>query len=257
MVSEYKSIDHFGPAEWRLIYQLLKDNPTAKRKDAKKVLSGRNDTTLGRALAVGKLLLSRGPKPLDKEEAEQIAETARYDTTGSYVLKAHFTYLTWLDDYSTKEYKKRRHLDDVMNQLKVLRSCLTSPHLELGADSRPYPLELFGEGWSQDWRLEPITWFRLCAPDLIDEWGKWGTEYQQLRQHMTQSQFENYYRQLYLEVINLDKAYKKVAESFQGDYKKTWENMRSKMISPFNVSRIPAFPEPDWEEYHPLTATKL
>ncbi len=248
MVSEYKSTEHLGPDEWHVVFDLLKDNQKAKRKDALKELSGWDGTTVGRALAVGKLIMSRGLKPLDKEEAEQIAETARYDTKAKFIQSAHYAYLNWHNDYSTKEYLRKSHLDNLKKQLEVLRSCLTSPQLELGADFRDYPLELFGEGWSQDWRLEPVTWFRLCTPDLTDE-AKWGLEYQQLKQHMKDSSFEKHYLQLYQEVINLDKAYKEAATNFQRDYKKTWEDMQVKMVSPYDISRIPAFSEPDWEEY--------
>jgi len=231
------------------VFNQLTKEPNITIRQLRRQLPGPPDMkTVTKAHHAAERLLSRGVEPLTVPEAKEIADSiGEYGATPKYVDDVFDHLCAWRTDQIGKGVLKTRHLEEVFQQLELLRFCLTNPKLELEADFRDYPLELFGEGWSQDWRLEPVTWFRLCTPDLSDE-NKWGPEFLQLKQHMKDSPFEKHYWQLYQESINLDKAYKETAINLQGEYKQIWENIQKKMISLYNISRIPAFPEPDWEQ---------
>jgi len=140
-----------------------------------------------------------------------------------------------------------RHVDRVIRSVDLLRSCLINPKLVLIPKRREYPLELNG----QDWRLEPLTWFRLCTPDLSNE-ELWGPEFFILKQHMKESPFWKHYYQLWQEAIKLDKAYQDVARNLgqrDREFNETWREIEKHMVHPYHISRIPDDPEPDWEQY--------
>ena len=247
MVSEYKSTDHLGPEEWHAIFNLLTEhpkierkdavelllkNPKIKRKDAVKLPQKWDPTTIGRALVVGKLIMARGNKPLDKEEAEQIAETAKYGTKASFVLNAHFGYIIWCDDYNKKRILKERHTDDLLDLAVKIRSCIERPNLDEEAD---YHQLLNVRGY--DWRLDPVMWFYLCTPD-VSKTDYWGTDPALLKSHiesnpLKKSLFWDHMDQLWQKVKTLDHEYDKMAIEIMADdseFKKYWESIQLEKV---------------------------
>ena len=233
--------------EWQILFQLIADGED--RGAARNKLKHRDPATIKRAYNVAATLHIRGKQSLDDSEAEAIALQAKYLITAGFVKNAFVQYLAWRKRRSTIELLRKRHLKRLIAEVGMLRSCLTDPQLEWVPAIRKEPLIIRG----QDWRLDPITWVRLCTPDLTDQ-DKWGPLFPSLKAHMKESPFWRHYLELRKTAHDLDKAYEEAArELAKGDdeFSKSWDKIQNEKLLMAKPSRVPDFPEPEWGECRP------
>lgn len=144
---------------------------------------------------------------------------------------------------------RTRHIDRVMAQVESLRSCLTNPEPETIPYADRPPLQLMGH----DWRLDPVMWLHLCAPDLSDE-RLWGPEFELLKQHMKASPFWGHLEELGEAVKELEKDYESTAEKLGAkdeEFRKSWESLRERKAWATEPFRTPHSPQPDETKYEP------
>lgn len=240
--------------EWNKIFNLIEENPHAEISDAAKLLPSSYRTTMGRALKVAKMLLNQGDREVNEAIADELADNnPEYGVTQSYILNAYRRYQSWLEEKGDRKSLRRLHQDNLINGIDAIRSCLEHPTLNDLPDYREL-LEVRG----YDWRLDPLTWFYLCAPDFSDT-SSWGKEFIQLRSHMDKSPFWEHLEQLKRAVDNLRKDYDRAAVKLFGNdpqLKEFWtriqiEQLRRERNWHDRPSRTAHTPEPSAEDFKP------
>ena len=142
---------------------------------------------------------------------------------------------------------KEEHLKDLIYLAKSIRRCIERPNLDEEPD---YHQLMNVRGY--DWRLDPVMWFYLCAPDL-SKTDSWGTDPALLKSHiesnpLKKSPFWAHLDQLWQKVKALENNYDKMAVeimSEDGEFKKYWESIqlervkREKSEGAYKPSRTP------------------
>ncbi len=144
----------------------------------------------------------------------------------------------------------KTYLEKVPTDLKsLLAPCLTDPNLSIRVAYESYPLELY----NQDWRLDPITWFYLCTPDLSEDKERfWSKAYAKFKEKMEKSGFWQHYGKLKSAAYRLQSAYKEAAPNLPTELIAVWESIQKELTLRLMPSRIPQNPEPDWEAWRPV-----
>ena len=133
--------------------------------------------------------------------------------------------------------------DTIKSEMRtILAPCLTNPHLEQTDTAGRGPLELN----QQNWRLDPITWFFLCAPDL-SEVGKayWRIEFKEFRNKMEKITFWQHYQNLRDKVNDLQNKYEKAINKLSAGQSEVWERIQRERTSCFPPSRTAENPNED------------
>lgn len=75
-----------------------------------------------------------------------------------------------------------------------------------------------------------------------------------LRRHMDESPFFRHYHELHQTAEDLEQQYRRAAEQIakdDDDFCQFWDKLQKEKASMIMPSRIPEYPEPDWDEYQP------
>jgi hypothetical protein len=155
--------------------------------------------------------------------------------------------------FQSSDYARKNHLDNMNKQADILRSCLEDNklYLQSGYTLRK-PLEINGN----DWRLDPVTWVRLCTPDFSDE-SLWGREFPLLKAHTKGSPFWKHLSELHQKAVNLEQDYEKAAQKLVTEddrFAAIWEVFRKRKLEllPHRPSRNPiALDDDDLSQYEP------
>lgn len=144
----------------------------------------------------------------------------------------------------------QKHIDKVMQDqyAAVLSTCLSKPHINVPSNYTPVPLELHG----QDWRLNPIIWFHLSAPDLSEDAEvHWERDFPSLVRRLKGQSFWRHYLKLKSDAYALQQEYECAAQALSEEDQVTWENTQHDRNAHFLPSRVPDEPEPAWDEWEP------
>ena len=147
----------------------------------------------------------------------------------------------------------RNHIENTINLVELIRSCLEHPTLNELPDGREL-LELRGH----DWRLDSTMWFYLCTPDFSQK-HLWGAEFPLLESHMKDSSFWQHLEQLSQAVKMLEDDYNRIAVRLSNDNRRLGEFWKSIQLEKatretewgHKPSRTPHKPKPAEEEFQP------
>jgi len=128
-----------------------------------------------------------------------------------------------------------------------LLSCLYNIHTEIATETEWVPLQYEG----LDYRLEPVTWFRICTPDLMDECC-WSPHYDDMKHYLLENGFLNHYWELKKKADTLQSLYDFKIADLPLIYRMIYRNIRNRTERRFGPSRIPAEPKPDFKRYAPV-----
>ncbi len=161
-----------------------------------------------------------------------------------------YTYQQIADKTNWDSRTVKTYLEGVPTDPKSLLSpCLTDPHSSIRVAYESYPLELH----NQDWRLDPITWFYLCTPDLSEDKERfWSKAYAKFKEKMEKIGFWQHYVKLTSAAYRLQSAYKEAAPNLPTELIAVWESIHKELTLRLMPSRIPQNPEPDWEAWRPV-----
>jgi hypothetical protein len=158
-------------------------------------------------------------------------------------------------DFRQDELKilRKGHLERVIAQMKIMRSCLEHLTLNDLPDHRDL-LDVRG----YDWRLDPAMWFYLCTPDFSNR-DLWGTEFPRLESHMKESPFWEHLKKLEQAVKNLEKNYDIIALKLSVNdqrFKDFWKTIQIERLRRgtdwgHKPSRTAHNPEPAPEDFKP------
>jgi hypothetical protein len=134
---------------------------------------------------------------------------------------------------------------------RLLLKCIFNPRISTPPRYARYPLELNG----QDWRLDPITWFYLCTPDLSEDVEYlWEDATPKFMNTIKKTKFWRDYIKLRYEVFQLNKGYEEAVQKLSETdvkLKELWDKITCERQRYERSSRVPRFPEPSWDEWEP------
>ena len=186
------------------------------------------------------------PSDIEKVIAEFMGKMKRLRSGGATYKKIGKSL-----DLDWRTVRKHLGMDPIDQVAHMLRKCLFNPYLSVPPRHVRYPLELYG----QDWRLNPITWFQLCTPDLSDDTEPyWEQAYPKFMKYLTRTQFWSHYVKLRYDVFKLHKEYENAVQKLSGSdisLRECWDNLESQRLRHFPLARVPTFPEPNWNDWEP------
>lgn len=102
----------------------------------------------------------------------------------------------------------------------------------------------------QNWRLDPITWFHLCVPDLREESeAYWRTDFLKFKKILEKIDFWRRDQDLRNKVDDLQKEYEKAADKLPVSQREVWERIQRERKSSFPPSRTAESPNVDWKDW--------
>jgi hypothetical protein len=234
MAEGYRGSNRLDVEEYLILFEFVKRTKGGGTiREAVKELGKhryrRNRTTVAGVLNVVSQLRDREEprKRLAPGEDSEIAKKAKYHVSphGVNIIFQHFR--DWLQGDLDASEQGREHRSLLKAEVKNLRSCLLDPRRLPEIPDYREPLMI----GNRDWRLDPVTWFHLCAPDFTNL-ERWGESFLMLKQHMKEGSFWDNYGKLWRAVLKLENDYQRAAAKLQGKY----EEFRGEWVS-INVSK--------------------
>jgi len=241
-------------SDYFIIFEVLTSDPHITIQELRRKLPGSPHTkTVTKARNIAEWLLNQGIELPNPDEVKKIALiNSTYGATVKYVYDVYDHLCAWRNNQIGKEIQKRRHLENVLMQVELLRFCLEHPTLN------DLPERELLEVRGYDWRLDPMMWFYLCTPSFSRK-DLWGPRFPMLESHMKESPFWEHLEQLRQAVKALEQDYDRIALNlFKNDqrFKKFWESVQFERLKResdwgYKSSRTLHTPEPEPEDLKP------